>query len=145
MSDQNAIKIVVDTNLWISLCIGIKLSSLVEAIINKKVVLCFSHELYDEIFTVLKRPQIRAVIKEERVKELHNLLAYRADVVSPSGSINDCRDPKDNFLLDLALSADAQYLITGDSDLLALNPFHSVTIVKAHEFERIINDLNGIA
>jgi hypothetical protein len=141
MSDQNAIRIVVDTNLWISFCIGTKLSSLVEAIIQKRVVLCFSSELYDEIFDVLKRPQIQAIIKKDRVKELHKILADRVDIVSPSGSIHDCRDPKDNFLLELAISAHVDYLVTGDADLLALNPYQGLKIIKAQELEKILQTL----
>jgi putative PIN family toxin of toxin-antitoxin system len=138
MSDQNAIKIVVDTNLWISFCIGTKLSFLTDAIITKKVTICFSDELYSEIFSVLKRPKIQAKIKEGRIKDLHNILEHRINYINPQNHINDCRDPKDNFLLELALAANASYLVTGDIDLLVLDPYNNVRIIKASEFEKIL-------
>lgn len=112
MSDQNAIKIIVDTNLWISFCMGTKLTTLVEAIIQKKVVLCFSNELYDEIFSVLKRPKLKTRIKEVQVKNFFTILEHRINIITPTHLVNDCRDPKDNFLLEPAISASADYLIT---------------------------------
>jgi hypothetical protein len=141
MSDQSAIKIVVDTNLWISFCIGTKLKTLINAIIEKRVVICFSAELYEEIFSVLKRPKIQAKINKDRVKDLHNILENRVNIMAPSCSITDCRDPKDNFLLELAVSAHVNYLITGDDDLLALNPYQGLKIIKAQELENILQTL----
>jgi uncharacterized protein len=139
MSGQNAIKIVVDTNLWISFCIGTKLSFLADAIIHKKVVICFSDALFNEIFTVLKRPKIQNIINEKKFKELHNILQYKIDFVIPKDSINECRDPKDNFILALAAAARADYLVSGDLDLLDLKTFRGVKIIKADELEKILN------
>ena len=141
MSEQNAIKIVVDTNLWISFCIGTKLTFLADAIIAKKVIICFSDELYSEIFSVIKRPKIQAKIKEGRIKDLHNILEHRINYINPQDHISVCRDPKDNFLLELAVSAGADYLVTGDIDLLVLDPYQNLRIVKASEFETIISSL----
>lgn len=140
MSDQNAIKIVVDTNLWISFCIGKTLHFLKDAIIKKKVILCFSTELYDEIFDVLNRPTIKPIIKKGNVKDFHNILKHRSYFSDITFSTTDCRDPKDNFILNLAVSAKADYIVTGDKDLLILNPFHDVKIIKANELKKIISD-----
>ena len=141
MSDQKDIKIVVDTNLWISFCIGTRLHSFIDAIIKKRVILCFSAELYDEIFDVLNRPKIKAKIDREKVKELHNILAHRSIITNTPFYSSECRDPKDNFLLDLAVSAEADYLITGDNDLLVLNPYQNVNIINASEFEIILKNI----
>nr|WP_249214048.1 putative toxin-antitoxin system toxin component, PIN family [Synechocystis sp. PCC 7338] len=51
---------------------------------------------------------------------------------------DSCRDKKDNSLLDLAVSGNANYLVTGDSDLLALNPFQNVEIVSYQHFQTLI-------
>lgn len=48
--------------------------------------------------------------------------------------VTNCRDPKDNKLLELALAADAHYLITGDNDLLVLHPYQNTQIVSALQF-----------
>lgn len=53
-------------------------------------------------------------------------------------SFSICRDPKDNKFLDLAYSGDADYLITGDKDLLELNPFYRTKIVTPSEFLDLI-------
>lgn len=50
-------------------------------------------------------------------------------------TISDCRDPKDNMFLALALSAKADYLVTGDKqDLLSMNPYNGIAIVSAAAF-----------
>ncbi len=138
MSEQNAIKIVVDTNLWISFCIGTNLTNLTDAIINKKVILCFSQELHEEIFAVLERPHLQKFVNQNKIKNLHSLLQNKINYSLPSTLINDCRDPKDNFLLELAISAEADYIVTGDKDLLILNPYRQIKIVRANDFEEIL-------
>ena len=48
--------------------------------------------------------------------------------------IQVCRDPKDNMILELAVSGNADYIITGDADLLVLNPFRGISIVTPADF-----------
>lgn len=45
-----------------------------------------------------------------------------------------CRDPKDDMYLELALSGQADCIITGDQDLLVLNPFKNIPIITPLEF-----------
>ena len=51
-----------------------------------------------------------------------------------SETINECRDPKDNKFLELAVSAKASCIITGDKDLLELHPFRGIPILNAADF-----------
>ena len=51
-----------------------------------------------------------------------------------SETINACRDPKDNKFLELAIAANAACIITGDDDLLILNPFRTIPILNASDF-----------
>ena len=53
---------------------------------------------------------------------------------SPVEIISECRDPKDNKFLELALACDASCIISGDDDLLVLNPFRTVPILNASNF-----------
>ncbi len=139
MSDQAAIKIVVDTNLWISFCIGSELHFLADAILDKRTLICFSEELYDEIFAVLQRPKIQKVVNLELVKELHAILAHRLEFFLPAhGTIHTCRDHKDRFLLELAVAAEADYLVTGDADLLVLDLYENTRIIRASDLKNII-------
>jgi hypothetical protein len=49
-------------------------------------------------------------------------------------SINICRDPKDDKFLELAFSGKADFIVTGDQDLLVLNPFRNIEIITANVF-----------
>ncbi len=51
--------------------------------------------------------------------------------------ITDCRDPKDNKYLELALTCNATCIITGDDDLLILNPYKNIPIINAADFIRL--------
>lgn len=70
-------------------------------------------------------PQRRSFIRE---------LIEIAELVRITEPIRACRDPNDDKFLELAVSGDADYLITGDSDLLVLNPFRGVEIVTPRDF-----------
>jgi putative PIN family toxin of toxin-antitoxin system len=48
-----------------------------------------------------------------------------------------CRDPKDDKILNLALSGQAEYIISGDQDLLVLNPFQGIQIITIDTFLKI--------
>ena len=137
MSDQNAIKITVDTNLWIGMLIGKKLASLKELLIHGKVRIYFSEELFEEIVKVIDYPRIQKIIPKNKFYELISLLNEKIIFIKPDCKINDCRDVKDNFLLELAVSAECEYLITGDKDLLVLDPYKNIRIITATEFENI--------
>ena len=140
MSEQNAIKIVVDTNLWISFLLGKRLSLLKDSILNSKAIIYFSQELYDEILRVLKYPHISKIIPENDFLELISHFKDKVRFVTPNYIFNECRDPKDNFLLDLAVSANADYLVTGDADLLDMKTFRKIKIISPVDFEKILKD-----
>lgn len=139
MSEQNVIRIVVDTNIWISFLIGRTLDSLVDSIKTKKIEVCFSQELHDELFNVMTRPKFKSQISEVKIAEVREIISSRVTTIKPDRVITDCRDPKDNFLLELAVTAHADYLVTGDEDLIDLNPYHGLKIVKVKEFEKILH------
>jgi len=109
-----------------------------EKILSKEIKAVVSDEMLKELSEVLSRPRFRNIFTAERIKELFSLLDSYAIVVSPSQKVSACRDEKDNFLLEVALEGKADYLITGDEDLLVLNPFHNTKIVRAKDFEEIL-------
>jgi putative PIN family toxin of toxin-antitoxin system len=62
-------------------------------------------------------------------------------VVHPSESIQTvCRDPDDDAILACALEAKADYLVTGDEDLLELKTFKGIRIVTSRDFELLFNN-----
>ena len=48
-----------------------------------------------------------------------------------------CRDPKDDQILELAVSGNADCIVTGDDDLLTLNPFRGIAIITPADFLRV--------
>jgi len=93
-----------------------------------------------ELSEVSIRSKFRNIFTARRIKELFSLLDNYATVVSPRRKVNVCRDVKDNFLLEVALEGKADYLITGDEDLLALNPFQKIKILMPKDFKEIIKN-----
>lgn len=140
MSEQNVTKIVVDTNVWISFLLGKSLASLKDALLDSKVIIYFSKELNGEILRVLKYPRISKIIPENDFFELISHFKEKIQLIRSNHLFNECRDPKDNFILELAVSANADFLVTGDADLLVLNPFRNIRIVSPGEFEKILQD-----
>jgi uncharacterized protein len=69
------------------------------------------------------------------------LLEKRVNFKYNLETIDAYRDSKDNFLLELAVSSNANYLITGDKDLLELNPFRNTLILTPAEFDNILKDI----
>jgi predicted nucleic acid-binding protein len=53
-----------------------------------------------------------------------------------------CRDPKDDYLLALAIASDAHYLVTGDADLLDLKHINNTIIIRYTDFETNFNKIN---
>lgn len=128
-------RVVIDTNIWISFLIGKALGGLSEAIISERITILFSEELFAELIEVLQRPKFKKYFPAAAIEELIVLLYDKVEWVEIACHFEDCRDKKDNFLLDLSVSGHADYLVTGDDDLLILNPFHSVKIVSYRAFQ----------
>lgn len=135
---DSQIRVVIDTNIWISFLIGRSLTGLSEAIISDQVLILFSNDLFRELIEVLKRPKFKKYFSELAIEALIVLLHEKVELVEVIDHFDDCRDVKDNFLLDLAVSGDADYLVTGDTDLLILNPFHGVKIISYQNFQSVI-------
>ncbi len=135
---KKTIRLVIDTNIWISFLIGKTLAGLTKAIIENNVTILFSTELFDEVIEVLQRPKFRKYFSQEDIQELISLIHSRVEWIEINNHFDDCRDPKDNFLLDLSVAGTADYLITGDEDLLVLNPYRDIEIVNYKEFTRVL-------
>ena len=130
--------VILDTNLWISFLITKKFSKLDDFILNGKIKLIFSEELIEEFITVTKRPKLKKYFNDSDIQELLHLFDTFGILMNVTTEVTDCRDPKDNFLLSLAVDSNADYLVTGDSDLLVLKNINKTKIVTWSKF---INDI----
>jgi predicted nucleic acid-binding protein len=55
-------------------------------------------------------------------------------VVPITTSVKECRDPKDDKFLELAISGGASYIVSGDADLLTLHPFRGIAVITPQDF-----------
>jgi len=131
-------KIIIDTNLWISYLITKGFTKLDKQIYSDKALLVFSQELIDEFIAVSKRPKFAKYFSSDDVVRLLELFDTYGILIEVKSKINVCRDLKDNFLLSLSIDGKADYLITGDNDLLWLESFGNTKILTITDFELII-------
>lgn len=135
-------KIVVDTNIFISAFLGSRNAKLVlKNIINDEFILVMSTEQLNEIKLVLNREKFKRYITHDEIEELIMLLSMRIIVSAIYEKITDCRDLKDNMILEEAVYGNAQYIITGDEDLLVLNPYRWIRIISMRELIKETYDL----
>jgi hypothetical protein len=133
---SNVCRIVIDTNLWISFLITKDMVKLDEIIFSRRGRLVFSQELLDEFVEVARRPKFRRFFSIADIEEILETIDEYADFVNVKTSVEICRDPKDNFLLALSFDGKADFLLTGDKDLLDLITFKGTTIITLAEFLR---------
>ena len=88
----------------------------------------------DELNEVLRRDKFNKYIREEERLEFLAALIREAILIEITVTITDCRDPKDNKFLELAVSGDAECIISGDNHLLSLQPFRGITILSPGDF-----------
>ncbi len=131
---KKTIKLILDTNLWISFLLSKNYTQLDNILFVKKAKLIFSQELLEEFLEVVKRPKFRRFFSIENTKELLETIQDHAEFVDVKSEVKICRDKKDNFLLSLAKDSKADYLITGDKDLLVLKKFGKTKILTISDF-----------
>jgi putative PIN family toxin of toxin-antitoxin system len=102
---------------------------------NVSIFLC--EKLIREVNSTLLKPKLHKYISAERQQALLEIMASRS-LVSIHEQTFRSRDPKDNYLLDLAETINADYLVTGDNDLLVLKHHIGTVIVSMNEFLLIL-------
>lgn len=131
-------KIIVDTNIWISFLIGKSLKGLQQYIDSQIVLIVTCDEQIHELTDVFKKPKISKYFTAEQIAEFFELLEESSENIVLKTKIEICRDLKDNYLLSLAIDSNADFLITGDNDLLVLNTIVNTRIIKFNDFEKMI-------
>jgi putative PIN family toxin of toxin-antitoxin system len=97
-----------------------------------------SLELLAELREVLGRKKFDRFITSEERDEFLEIFVERAILVEVVERVQECRDPKDDKILELALNGRADCIVSGDKDLLVLNPFRGVKIFTVEEFLRVV-------
>ena len=87
-----------------------------------------------ELQEVLGRKRFDKYITEEERMLFLEVIALEIQPVEISEIVTDCRDPRDNKFLEVAVNGKADGIVSGDDDLLVLNPFRGIPILKAQAF-----------
>ena len=128
-------RVVFDTNVVISAilkCQSIPRQALDLAL--KSGIVLFSNETLSELQEKLLQTRFdRYVSRVIRVDFLRIFTSLTTQVTVTS-IVTDCRDPRDNKFLELAIDGQANYLVTGDQDLHVLNPFQSIEVLSPKQF-----------
>ncbi len=93
-----------------------------------------SASLANELNDTLQRKKFERYVTPEQREEFLIALVQSATLVEVTETISICRDPKDNHILELAVSGNADVVVTGDADLLVLHPFRGIAILNPQGF-----------
>ena len=128
-------RVVIDTNVWLSrlLLSDSAVARAIDKALEESEVIV-SEALVEELADVLSREKFdRYVSLRDREEFLRRVLQV-ARTASVLSVVEDCREPDDNDLLALALDSESVYVVTGDRDLLSLNPWRGIAIVTPARF-----------
>lgn len=112
------------------------------ALQNGQVLLSLS--TLEEIAEVLGREKFGQYVTAVEREEFLQALVERARLIEPAEQIKICRDPKDDKFLELALGGGANYIISGDDDLLELSPFRGIEILRPGDFLKRLEDIETV-
>lgn len=127
-------RVIFDTNIIVYFLISKNFNKLESKIKNGQVTFIFSDELMTEILLVLKRPKFKKYFTQQEIQELIKSLTIHSELIEVKSNIEMCRDPKGNFLLSLCVDSNANFLITGDDDLLSLKKIGKTKIITIKEY-----------
>jgi uncharacterized protein len=97
-----------------------------------------AREVIEEVETRLARPKFAKYVDEARRRDLVTDLRLTAILVELTGTLKACRDSDGDKLLETAIVGRANCLVTGDKDLLVMDPFHGIAILTPARFLEIV-------
>lgn len=128
-------RVVLDTNTLIS---GVLLSDSVPRQAVRKAIaedmLLMSEGSLFELADVLSRKKFDRYLSIEDREEFVRLVLRVAEIVPIVRAVHECRDETDNRILEVAVNGDAELIVSGDSDLLILNPFRGIAIINPGDY-----------
>lgn len=133
------LRVVVDTNVIVSqLLLPQSTPARATRLALRRGVLLSSSRHLEEILSVIMRSKFDTYLAPDvRLNEVRRL-AEIVELVRPARRIRQSRDPKDDMLLEIAVNGRATHLVTGDRDLLVLDPFEGVRIMTPADFITLV-------
>ncbi len=132
------LRFVIDTNTLVSsVLIASSIPDRAVTSIRQSGIILISIATLEELQAVLNRPKFDKYVDPSIRSEFVAQLAQQSELIDITESVNECRDRKDDKFLELAINGKADYLITGDQDLLVLHPFRNIPIFTPAAFLEI--------
>lgn len=133
-------RVIIDTNIWISFLIGHKTHLMTQILTDLRFEVYVCSQLIAEIKDVAGRSKISKYLKPNDLNDLLEVInAYclftNITTEAPSSSI---RDPKDLYLLSLAKTIEADYIVSGDADLKDIGRFNNTKIITLTDFKQLL-------
>ncbi len=132
---QEPERIVADTNLLVSRLLlpqSLPAKAVCKAVDEGQ--LLVSDATLGELADVLSRAKFDPYVSLEDRQDFIRVLNRVAERIIVTAPIKACRDPKDDKFLEVALNGEANLILTGDRDLLALHPFRGIDILSPREY-----------
>jgi putative PIN family toxin of toxin-antitoxin system len=134
------LRVIIDTNWYISATINKKSRRVLYKLLsNPNLVVLFSEEILNEYQQVILRDKFKKIINSKQITRFMNLVISQIENINLTSNLTGSRDVKDNYLLSLSLDGNADYLVTGDLDLLILNKTGPTKILTLNDFLEIIS------
>ena len=140
MPRNKPLRVIIDTNLWISFIISKRFNALDPIFQSSNIRVLFNIELIEEIRATVEKPKLKKHFDSKAIEEMLLTFESMIELIPVKSKVQFCRDSKDDFLLSLSKDGKAHFLITGDKDLLSLNRFRKTDIVT---FSQFIKALEG--
>lgn len=126
---------VIDTNVIISgLLTKGSCRRLLLSLKNKDFTLVINDIIFKEIEFVLAREKLSLLINKAEKEDILSFIKSQALFFKPKTKINICRDRKDNIILETAIEAKADIIVSGDKDLTILKNFRKIPIITPKQF-----------
>ncbi|MBX3320904.1 MAG: putative toxin-antitoxin system toxin component, PIN family [Nitrospira sp.] len=134
-------RVVLDTNTLISgvLLHGSVPGQAVRKAITEDLILMSENSLF-ELADVLSRKKFDRYLRVEDREEFVRLVLRVTEMVPIVTAVHACRDKSDNRILEVAVNGNAALIVSGDQDLLMLNPFRGIPVLKPGEYARDTHD-----
>ena len=137
MPTERASKVVLDTNILVSLLLNPQgeISKILHWVAGGGINNYVSADILDEFSGVVSRKKICSRVPEEECKRFRSLIEEISTIVTPRQRLDVIKDdPSDNMILECALEAKADYIVTGDQHLLRLRRYKNIKIMNPSDF-----------
>jgi len=126
------VTVIFDSGVWVSAIRfgGVPRLAIVIALSQDEIIICA--EIENEIVRIMRR---KFAVMENEVRARMEIFLQKSKRVFVTGRLSGvCRDPKDDFILECAVVGNADCIVTGDKDLISLDPYGAIRILTPRQY-----------